>query len=170
MYRSSINIYIFLLSFSFLFSSGFLSAHANNIINEIKALSGLKEVRAIYDLKVSKPKRFSFFLEVIGKTYDEITEHGLHPKFVVAVRGPAIRFISNEIWSFSGEDQKYLKEAAALITGLKQRGVRFEACSIAAGLFKIDQKTYLAGVTAVSNTFISLTGYQAQGYGLVPVN
>lgn len=169
MYQLSNYSSVLLMSFFLLMLSS-LPAFADKDMNDKRALTGVKEVRAIYDVQVKEPKRFTFFLDVIGKTYDGIMDQGIQPKFVVAVRGPAIRFVSNEIWSFSEEDQKYLEDAARLIGDLKRRGVRFEACSIAAGLFKINHQSYLKGVDAVSNTFISLTGYQAQGYGLVPVN
>lgn len=143
---------------------------ANNDVNDKMALSGAKEVKSIFDVKLTEPKKFAFYLEVIGQTFDGIVDQGTHPEFVVAVRGPSIRFISNETWSFSEEDQKYLETSAKLIEDLKSRGVRFEACSIAAGLFKVDHKTYVAGVRPVGNTLISLIGYQSQGYGLVPIN
>ncbi len=42
--------------------------------------------------------------------------------------------------------------------------------AIAAGLFKVDPKTFIPEVKPVGNTFISLIGYQAKGYGLVPIN
>lgn len=166
MNRLSSSKFILFINLLLMFLAGF-TAQANN---DEKALNGIKEVRAIYDVRVNEPQKFAFFLEVIGRTYDGILAQGVHPEFVVAVRGPAIRFISSETWSFSDEDQKYLESSARLIGELKSRGVIFEACSIAAGLFKVDHQTYLPGVSPVSNTFISLTGYQAQGYGLVPIN
>lgn len=159
---------IILFSILFLFT-GF-PAQANNEVSDKSALQNVQEVKAVFDVRVKEPKRFAFFLEVIGKTYDGIRSQGPRPDFVVAVRGPSIRFVSSETWSFSEVDQKHLKDAAALMRDLKSRGIKLEACSIAAGLFKVDHKTYLPEINPVSNTFISLTGYQAQGYGLVPVN
>jgi len=148
----------------------YFPALASKDVSDSKAFNGVKDFRAIYDFKANKPKTFVFFLEVVGKTYSGIIDQGGHPEFVVAVRGSAIRFITSETWSFSEEDQQYLETSAKLIKDLTQRGVRFEACSIAADLFKVDHDTYLAEIHPVSNTFISLIGYQAQGFGLVPIN
>lgn len=168
MYPLSARNQVLFLTLFLLFTT--LSAHADGKPGDVNALAGIKEVKAVYDLRVKEPKRFSFFLDVISQTYDSIREQGRQPVFVVAVRGPSIRFLTTETWSFSENEQKFLGSAASRIKDLKSRGVTFEACSIAAGLFKVDHSTYLPEVTPVSNTFISLTGYQAQGYGLVPVN
>jgi hypothetical protein len=42
-------------------------------------------------------------------------------------------------------------------------------CSVATRVFGIDNNTILSGMKPVSDGFISLIGYQAQGYHLVPV-
>lgn len=153
-----------------LISITLLPVPANSEVTDIRALNGLNMVKAVFDLRVKEPKRFAFFLEVIEKTHEAILQQGLESELVVAVRGPAIRFMSGEIWAFSEADQKHLKDSAGMIKNLSAKGVIFEACSIAAGLFRVDRQTYLEGVTPVDNTFVSLVGYQAQGYGLVPVN
>ncbi|WP_163338445.1 DsrE family protein [Desulfopila sp. IMCC35008] len=147
----------------------YLPSLARSEVNDQYALTGVSDAKAVFDIQLSKPEKFAFYLEVISKTHKGIVDQGGHPEFVVAVRGPSIRYISKETWSFSEEDLQYLETSARLIKDLKSRGVRFEACSIAAGLFKVDHQTYLAAVDPVGNTLISLIGYQAQGYGLVPI-
>jgi intracellular sulfur oxidation DsrE/DsrF family protein len=44
-----------------------------------------------------------------------------------------------------------------------------EACSVATRLFGVDNGTLLDGIKPVGNTFVSLTGYQAQGYANIPI-
>jgi hypothetical protein len=44
-----------------------------------------------------------------------------------------------------------------------------EACSFATRLFGIDNGTLLEGIKPVGNTFVSLTGYHAQGYASIPL-
>lgn len=150
-------------------SLSYFAPLARSEVKDTNALHGVSEAKAVFDVKLSEPKKFAFYLNVIGKTYQGIIDQGGLPEFVVAVRGPSIRYISNETWSFSEEDLQHLETSAKLIKDLQSRGVRFEACSIAAGLFKVDHQTYLAAVHPVGNTLISLIGYQAQGYGLVPI-
>ncbi|WP_051309931.1 DsrE family protein [Desulfogranum japonicum] len=158
--------------FTFFIMSFFTDSisNAGNNLYERELLTGLDKVKAVYDIQVKEAKTFAFFLSVIAKTHDSIQDQGVQPEFVVTVRGPAIRFISNEIWSYSEEDQKHLKQAAETIARLHQDGVKFEACSIAADLFNITKDTYIPGVKPVPNTFVSLTGYQAHGYGIVVIN
>jgi len=51
----------------------------------------------------------------------------------------------------------------------KRPGVKMEACSVAARLFDVDSKTYLPGIKPVGNTFVSLIGYQAKGFAVIPI-
>lgn len=145
-------------------------ALATDKVNDSDALRGVTETKAIFDIHVNKTEMLVLYLEVIAKTYDDLKRQGQAPLFVIAFRGPTLRFITNENWSFSIEDQERIEKTALLIQGLLERGVMFEACSIAANLFKVDPKTYVPGVKPVGNTFVSLIGYQAKGYSLVPVD
>jgi hypothetical protein len=40
---------------------------------------------------------------------------------------------------------------------------------VATRLFSVDNATLLPGIEPVGNTFVSLIGYQAQGYATIPV-
>ncbi len=63
----------------------------------------------------------------------------------------------------------YLDKIAAQLAELQQQGVRMEACSVATRLFKLDNDSLIEGIKPVGNTFVSLTGYQAQGYVNIPI-
>jgi len=161
--------------YNFIFMSLFLivlpiTVLAEDRIDDGDALKGVKETKAIYDFRTNKPAKLTFFLEVIEKTFDDLVRQGQNPEFVVAFRGATVRLITSENWSFSEEEQKGLEKSATLIKNLHGRGVKFEACSVAAGLFKVDRDNYLSEIKPVGNTFVSLIGYQAKGYGIVPVN
>jgi len=147
-----------------------LVVQATDEVNDSDALHGVTATKAIFDMHVSKPGEFLLFLKVIKQTHEDLVRQGQVPNFIIAFRGSSIRFITSENWSFSEEDQQKLEKAAVLIEELKGHGVKLEACSIASRLFKVDPKTYLPGVKPVGNTFVSLIGYQAKGYSLVPVN
>jgi len=62
-----------------------------------------------------------------------------------------------------------LMEIESNVEALAELGVRQEICAVATRVFGIDNKTILPGLTLVGDGFISLIGYQAQGYHLVPV-
>jgi intracellular sulfur oxidation DsrE/DsrF family protein len=145
-----------------------LSAKAGTI-DDSDALRNVREAKGLFDVSVSDAKSLEFYLTVIERTYDGLVSQGQRPDLVVAFRGPTVRLINTEVWSFSEEDQEILKRLPAALGRLREKGVRFEACSVATGLFKVDNTTILPDIRVVGNTFISLIGYQAQGYGLVPI-
>lgn len=160
--------FIFILCV-FLFLAS-LTTEAADKENDAAALHGVVATKAVFDVRVTQPEKLFFFLQVIRQTHDDLVRQGQVPEFVVAFRGPAVRFITSENWSFSVEDQQKIEKSAVAIAELKDRGVRFEACSIAARLFRVDRETYLPAIKSVGNSFVSLIGYQSKGYGLVPVN
>lgn len=137
--------------------------------NDADALAGATSGKAIFDINVGSPQKITRFLTVIKQTHQDLLMQGVQPEFVVAFRGPSVRLITTENWSFEEKDQEELKAAAGLIHELSQEGVKLEACSVATGLFKVDNKTILPDVKSVGNTFVSLIGYQSKGFVLIPV-
>ena len=47
-------------------------------------------------------------------------------------------------------------------------GIRLEICLVAAQVFGVDPGSVLPEIKQVGNGWISLIGYQARGYSLVP--
>ena len=139
-------------------------------INDSDSLAGITQTKTLFDVSVGEPEKLEFYLRVIKKTYDGLIRQGQKPDIIIAFRGPSVRLISSETWSYSEEDEKILKQVATLIQELKGLGIRMEACSVATDLFKVNNATILPEIKVVSNTFISLTGYQMKGYALIPIN
>lgn len=152
-----------------LLSASFAVANTAKTIDDSDALQGVRSAKGIFDINVSDAKKLELYLTVIQRTYDDLVRQGQKADLVIAFRGASVRLISTEIWSFSDEDQESLKRSSVLLTRLKGLGVKLEACSVATELFKIDKSTILPEVHVVGNTFISLIGYQARGYALVPI-
>ncbi len=147
-----------------------LIAKAASEVNDADALNQVDAAKAIFDVRVNKPEILVLYLQVIKQTHEDLIRQGQTPEFVVAFRGPSIRLITSENWSFSEEDQRNIEKSATLIEELKSRGVKLEACSVAARLFNVDRQTIIAAIKPVGNTFVSLIGYQTKGYKLIPVN
>jgi intracellular sulfur oxidation DsrE/DsrF family protein len=53
---------------------------------------------------------------------------------------------------------------------MKANGVKFEVCDYALKVMGVDPKTVLPEVDHVPNGFISIAGYQAQGYSVITIN
>jgi intracellular sulfur oxidation DsrE/DsrF family protein len=49
-------------------------------------------------------------------------------------------------------------------------GFRIEQCALAAAMLDIDPGDFLPAVKVVENGYISLIGYQQQGFALVPMD
>ena len=98
-----------------------------------------------------------------------LTKQGVKPDVILAFRGLSVRLISKDREQIQLEEHVHLDKIAEQLADLSNQGVRMEACSVATRLFKIDNKSLLDGIKPVGNTFVSLTGYQAQGYANIPI-
>lgn len=133
------------------------------------ALGAGRTMKAVYDVNVGKAEKLSLYLRVIKQTVDDLAGQNLRHDFVVAFRGPAVRLACTDRKLFDESEHEALTQVARQIAELHRLGVRFEACAIATDLFGVDNNTLLPQVKAVGNTFVSLVGYQSQGYALVPI-
>lgn len=133
------------------------------------ALKGVISGKALFDINLGKAESVPLYLQVIGMTHQGLVKQGVTPKFVVAFRGPAVQFITGKDNAKDSTQAAVFEQIAVKVRELKAMGVKFEACAIAMGLFHIDNSTVLPEIKVVGNTFISLIGYQAQGYGTIPV-
>jgi intracellular sulfur oxidation DsrE/DsrF family protein len=136
---------------------------------EYKAMKGIESARAVFDERESIPKNAALHLRVIHETFLELAAMKRDPVFVLVFIGPSVKLISKNREGFSTEDQKYLDEISKTISAMSKEGINIEICLIAAKVFNVDPASVLPEITKVGNGWISMIGYQAQGYSLVPV-
>ena len=136
---------------------------------EYKAMKGIKSATAVFDERESNPKSAALHLKVIQQTYEELAAMKKNPVFVVVFIGPSVKLISKKREGFTSEDQKSLDEIANTISAMSKNGIKLEICLIAAKVFNVDPASVLPEIKRVGNGWISMIGYQAQGYSLVPV-
>ena len=146
-----------------------VSSHAAAAINNSDAIQGQKTSKALFDINLTKAGELDLYLQVIAQTHDDLISQGLDPDFIIAFRGASVRLVSSDIWMFEEKDQEKLKNSAKHLKALKEKGVRLEACNIATTLFKVDNNSVLNEIKIVGNTFVSLIGYQNQGYSIIPI-
>lgn len=138
--------------------------------NKAAALRGLQETKAYFDVTIGNPKLLLVRLQLVEKTYNQFVAAGITPTFILGVRGKASRFITNGTNYVLDIDHSEKERITALIKKLKTAGVTIEQCSIAAGFEDIDVKDFLPEVELVANGYVSMIGYQSQGYGFVPMD
>ena len=147
-----------------------LGQAGNPATNDRAALAGLDVGRGVFLVDIGDANTLNLYLRLIQGTYQGMKEQGVKPDFVLVFIGPSVKFLSTspspEIEQAAGG---VLMEIESSVEALASLGVRQEVCSVATRVFGIDNKTILPGMKPVSDGFISLIGYQAQGYHLVPV-
>jgi len=142
----------------------------NMKINDQAALGDLKVGKGVYLVDIGDATKLNFYLQVIQGTYKGMKDQGVEPDFVLVYIGPSVKYLST---SPSAETEQeaggVLMEIESNVEALAALGVRQEICAVATRVFGIENNTILPDLTLVGDGFISLIGYQAQGYHLVPV-
>lgn len=139
-------------------------------IGDAAALRGVKEGKGVFLIDFNDPRKTAFYLEIIKGTYAGLTRQEVKPDFVIVYIGPTVRFLSaapdGELDLEHGDT---LKAIAERVKELDRLGVRQEICAIATAAFKVPNETILPSLTLVGDGFISLIGWQSQGYKLIPL-
>ena len=78
--------------------------------------------------------------------------------------------ISTDREGFGESDNAALDKFADTIRQMKKEGVKLEVCGYALKVLDVDPATILPEVDRVGNGFISIAGYQAQGYAVITIN
>ncbi|MFO7954141.1 DsrE family protein [Thioalkalivibrio sp.] len=136
---------------------------------DARALEGVEKGRVVFDLNNTDPETLALYLMVIRETHEDLTDQGVEPDMILAFRGQAVTMISEDRERFELTEFEHLDAIEEHIAALREKGVRMESCSVATRLFGVDTGELLPGIEPVRNTFVSLTGYQAQGYAVIPI-
>jgi len=136
-----------------------------------ESLAGMKSIKAIFDVRAANAKSAAMQLKLIHDTYKDkgILAVTKKPAFVVAFMGPAVKLVSRDKQGFSPEDQKAMDEIAQTVREMSRDGIKLEVCDFAVKAFGGDPASILPEIKHVPNGWISLIGYQAKGYSIVPV-
>jgi predicted peroxiredoxin len=145
------------------------AAVATDKPNDADALKGVTEGKVVFDINIAEPKKLPLYLMVVDETVDDLKRQGVKPEVILAFRGKAVTLITKEREQIELTDFEYLDKANEFIKTLQSKGVKMEACSVATRLFNVDNGEILDGIKPVGNTFVSLIGYQAQGYSTIPL-
>ena len=89
---------------------------------------------------------------------------------MVAFRGRASLFITKGDGYVAADEKGAKLEMKSWIERFRQEGLTIEQCAIAAGLININLKDFLPQIEVVENGYVSLIGYQQQGYAYLPMD
>ena len=133
------------------------------------ALSGVTAGRVVFDINTTLAGKLSLYLQVIRETHDDLKRQVVTPEMILDFRDKAVTLVTSDRQHQELTEYEDLDRVATQIKELQSVGVRMEGCSIATRLYGVDNQTLLPGITPVGNTFVSLIGYQARGYALIPI-
>ncbi len=146
-------------------------AGVNAVGAEHGSLRDVTSVKAIFDVRAGNPTSVAVLLGLIHQTFNDssIRQVTEEPEFVIVFIGPAVKLISTQTEGFSAEERDAIGQIAKTISEMAEDGIELEICLAAADMFGVDPATVLPEIKRVPNGVISLIGYQAQGYSLVPI-
>ena len=68
---------------------------------------------------------------------------------------------------YSPEEQKTIRQIKDKVSALAKEGMKFEYCIYGGKLFGVEPAN-VQGVNVVDNGWVTVIGYQASGYSLIP--
>lgn len=136
-------------------------AAGSSVADDRSALKGLKQARAIFDVRLAELDKLLFNLELIKETWEGISRQGVKPTLIVTLRGPAVRLFTTD---------QAPPELRELLHELKGKGIRLEICSVATRVFKVDNSKLVPEVLLVGNVLTSQIAMQNKGYALITLN
>jgi len=168
----SLNTY-FSKAFAALFLSTFwllpVTTQAAELNNQA-ALKGITEIHTLYDIRKSDPRVMLAYLKGIESNYQNLLKENVKPNLRIIFISSAVQFITTKpSEEVALNHEEALQGIAMQIQRLIDLGVQMEVCSTATAYFKVDNATLLPGIKPVRSGFLSVMGWQAQGYSLVPV-
>jgi len=135
------------------------------------ALKGVKGIKAVFDVSQGSPEFANVLFWAVKDVYEDEAVRALPEPAQVAIvfHGPAVKLISTDRTGFEESDTAELDKFADTIRQLKKDGVKMEVCLYAAKVMGLDPKTIMPEIDHVGNGFVSVVGYQAQGYSVVRI-
>ena len=133
---------------------------------EYAAMEGASSADTAFDFRVADPEVAVSHLDLIHSMRDEpsMTIDGEPPEIVVVFIGPSVKLISTDE---NATDAGSSAAIAEKISAMDADGVRFEVCMTAAHAHDVSAESILPEIEQVRNGWVSLVGYQQNGYAMI---
>lgn len=155
-----------------IFSLGMLVSAAPASAGDYEdALKDVTQVKAVFDYSQKSAKVSNILVWPIQNVYEDETVRSLPnpPMVAVVFHGPAVKLLSTDPAHHEGQDPAEVKKFQDALAQMKADGVKLEVCSYALKVTNVDPDSVIDAVTKVPNGFVSVVGYQAQGYEVVRI-
>ncbi|PLY02261.1 MAG: hypothetical protein C0624_08995 [Desulfuromonas sp.] len=135
------------------------------------ALHGVKSFKAIYQISQGNPKVANAVFWAVRNSYQatEVKKIKGDPEIAIVFHGPAVKLISSDKKFFDEAQWPEVQKFQQTLREMKKEGVKLEVCQYAAKVLGVDRETIIPEVDQVGNGFVSVIGYQMQGYAVVRI-
>ena len=135
------------------------------------ALKDVKGVNVVFNVSSGDPAFANIVFWAVRNTYQDEAVSTLPEKSQVAIvfHGPIVKLISSDRTGFDEKENAEIDKFQATLREMKKEGVKMEVCLYAAKVLGVDPTTIMPEIDQVGNGFISVAGYQAQGYTVVTI-
>ena len=159
--------------FAILIMSIFLALQVSPVVagGYDNALKDVKGVKVLFNASLGNPTFSNIVFWAVRNVYQDEAVSTLpeKPQAAVVFHGPAVKLLSSDRSGFDKKDTEEIDKFQATLREMKKEGVKLEVCLYAAKVMGVDPATIMPEIDQVGNGFISVAGYQAQGYTVVTI-
>ena len=164
------NGYITLLTLITLCCASAAAVSAQTAYDNREALEGIKNAQVYFDVNLKDDDLLVLRMELLDRTTRHLQEADVDATVIIGFRGAASRFITKDDHYVLDEQVANKIKIQNWIKQFAKQGFRIEQCALAAEILDIPPDDFLPEVSVVGNGYVSLIGYQAQGYAVVPMD
>ena len=141
------------------------------VAGDYAALKGVEGINAVFDVSQGSPTVSNIVFWAVKDVYQNESVRALPnpPRIVVVFHGPAVKLISSDRKGFESEEVAEVDKFADTIRQMKKDGVTFEVCDYAVEVMGVEPSSIMPEIDHVGNGFVSIAGYQANGYSVVRI-
>jgi intracellular sulfur oxidation DsrE/DsrF family protein len=137
---------------------------------EFKVLEGLESINAVVDFRKDNPKEVATYLNLIHQTYKGVNMNiNENTDFIIVFTGSVVKLLSTNKDGFPSEEHEIIDNIADIITAMAKDGIKMEICLYATKAFGIESDSILPELDQILNGWLSVIGYQAKHYSLLPI-
>ena len=136
-----------------------------------KALNDLKGLNVVLNVSSGSPSVANIVFWAVKIVYQDEAVIILpeKPKLAFVFHCSAVKLLSSGRSGFEKNDIAEIEKFQATLRQMLEEGVKLEVCLYAVKAFGIDPDTLMPEIDQVGNGFISVDGYQAQGYTVITI-
>ncbi len=133
------------------------------------SLKNVGNYDVVYEVTQGSPKIVNNVFWAVKNSYAiaEVNDLSTPPKVAIVFHGPAVRLLSSDMSHFSDGERVEVAKFKQTLRQMKADGVNLEVCLYAAKMVGVEKETIIPEIDQVGNGFVSVIGYQMQGYAVV---